>query len=504
MAQDLRVTVLDRVIGWISPGAGLRRMFDRMRLERAYEAASPRDPWKPRRAGASANADHLADAARVRVKARALVQNVPYINAGLGAHVANVVGTGIVPRATGRQADAMNALWQEWVKVADADGYLDYYGLQAKAVRAAYQDGEVLVRLRPRYSTDGLPIPLQLQVLEIDWLDTGRVSGANAGNEIVNGIEFDGVGRVVAYWLWDTHPGDVTLRKGSRTQSRRIPADQIIHLFNPERPGQSRGMSRLAPVITRARDLQLYEDAEIARKNLEARTSVLASGDPSAMANPSVYGGDQGDPAENARKTGDLGQLASGGITMLPPGVNLTVVEPKPAGGHVEYVKLQLHIIAVGAGWTYEMMTGDMKEVNFSSARVRQNDYRRGVEQEQWLWFIPMFCDRVWREVWRHAELGGKLAKPDYRVEHATPKWEYVNPKEDVASDIEAVFGGGLMSWSESVRRRGYDPVKVRAELKADFDALKEDGVLDILMLFRKGRQVDEPQQPAQPPAKPK
>lgn len=498
MAQDIRATVLDRFIGWLSPGAGLRRMFDRMRLERAYEAASPRDPWKPRRAGASPNADHLADAGRVRAKARSLVQNVPYIAAGLSAHVANVVGTGIVPRATGRQADIINTLWQEWVKVADADGYLNYYGLQAKAERAVEQDGEVLIRLRWRHLSDGLPVPLQLQVLEIDWLDTGRVSGASGGNEIVNGIEYDRIGRIVAYWLWDAHPGDVTLRRGSRTQSRRIPADQIIHLFNPERPGQSRGMSRLAPVITKARDLQLYEDAELARKNLEARLSVLASGDVSAMANPIEYG-EKADP-DKAAKIGDLGQLASGGITQLPPGANLTVVEPKPAGGHVEYVKLELHLIAVGAGWTYEMMTGDMTEVNFSSARVRQNDYRRQVEQQQWLWFIPMLCDRVWREFNRAAELAGKISKPDYRVEHATPKWEYVNPKEDVASDIEAVFGGGFMSWSECVRRRGYDPAKVREEIKTDLDALKESGVLDILMLFRKGRQVDEPAAaPAQP-----
>jgi hypothetical protein len=65
--------LLDRIVGWVSPQAGITRHFARRRLQRAYEAASPRDLWRPRRAGASANADHQADAKTLRNKARVLV-----------------------------------------------------------------------------------------------------------------------------------------------------------------------------------------------------------------------------------------------------------------------------------------------------------------------------------------------------------------------------------------------------------------------------------------------
>ena len=58
--------LVDRFVGWLSPQAGLTRHFARQRLARAYEAASPRDSWRPRRAGASANADHSADSATLR------------------------------------------------------------------------------------------------------------------------------------------------------------------------------------------------------------------------------------------------------------------------------------------------------------------------------------------------------------------------------------------------------------------------------------------------------
>ena len=140
--------LFDRLIGVFNPVAGLRRHTARELLQRAYEGASRRDGWKPKRAGASANTDHAMDANELRVRARALVQNVPYIARGLGSLVANVIGTGIVPRSLNQQAAKIDAIWDEWAKVADADGRLDLYGLQAAAYRAMEQDGEVLIRLR--------------------------------------------------------------------------------------------------------------------------------------------------------------------------------------------------------------------------------------------------------------------------------------------------------------------------------------------------------------------
>lgn len=475
---------LDRLIAWISPRAGLYRHFARERLARAYEAASPRDKWKPRRSGASPAADHMADAATIRSKAHALVQNVPYVRAGLDALVAHTVGSGIVPRSLAvAQADVLDTLWVRWITECDADARLNMYGLQAAAYRAMEQDGEVLIRLRARRPSDNLAVPLQLQMLEIDWLDSTR-TGASGGNAIVNGIEYDALGRAVAYYLWDQHPGDLGLLKGVRAQSRRIAADTVIHLFAPDRPGQGRGFSRLAPVIPRVRDLQLYEDAELARKNLETRLSVVASGDVSSMANPVSYGGTA--DTTTARTTGDLGELPSGGIIEVPPGVNTTIVAPHPAPGYVEYVKHEQHIIATALGVTYEMLTGDMKDTNFSSARVRQMDFRRQVEQRQWTLLIPNLCDRIWRAFVDAAALTGKVKRTDYAVDYSTPKWDYVNPEQDVRAD-QASIGAGLMTISEGLRRRGYNPEQVFAELRNDFERLKSDGTLDVLLFMQKG-----------------
>lgn len=483
----MRHNILDRAIGWIWPRAGLARHFDRQRLTRAYDAASPRDLWKPRRGSASANADHQADATKLREKSRALRQNVAYVASAFEGLSSHTVGTGIVPRSTGREAELVNKTLTEWMAICDADGRFDFNGLVNAAYLAMEGDGEVLVRLRPRLASDGLPVPLQLQLLEIDWIDSTRTQAIGA-NRVINGIEYDYLGRVVAYWLWENHPGDVNSFSALRTQSRRIDAAQIIHLYRPERPGQGRGFPRISPVIGRIRDLQLYEDAELARKNLETRLSVLYSGDPAAIGNPAA-GSLNTDPAAIAQ-TGMLGDLPSGSINSLPAGSEITVVEPKPAGGYVEYVSQQLHMIAAGIGVPYEMMTGDLSGVNFSSARVRRLDFRRSVEAMQSVILVPRLIIPIFKAFVDAGVLGGQFRVRDYSMDYSTPKWDYVNPQQDVQADIDLV-SVGLSSISELLRQRGYDPDTVFAEIASDFDKLKKLGVMDILLFKETSKPAD-------------
>ena len=470
-------TWLDRTIGWIAPRAGLRRASARDMLARAYEGASRTDGWRPRRAGASARADDLADARELRHRARALVANVPYIAQAVNVMVSCTVGTGIVPRWVG-DADGQTARrWSAWVRVADYDGLLDLYGLQAKAWGAMKVDGEVLVRLRER-RTGPATVPLQLQLLEIDWLDVER-NEVRGNSEVIAGIEYDGQGRRAAYWLHERHPGDVGLR-AKLSESQRVPADQIIHLFNPARPGQQAGISVLAPVIPSVRDLQVYEDAEQARKNLEARMGVIGEWDESLLDGVTipedVKAGQGGKPA-----TLDLGEMAGGGIFNLPPGMrNPTFVQPTAAPGYVDYVKHRQKVVAAGMGVPYEFMTGDMSEVNFSSSRVRTNQYKRDVEREQWTLLVPMLCEPVAARWLALLGLAGPQAGQGIYPDWTTPKWASVNPVQDVAADLSEIKGG-LCSISEKIRQRGYDPELVFSELKSDLQRLNADGTLPLL-----------------------
>lgn len=475
--------LLDRFIGYLNPRLGLQRHHLRAALSRAYEGALKTDGWRPRRPGASANADHAIDAAELRTRSRSLVQNVPYVAQGLRSLVAQTIGGGIEPNWSGVHGDKLNTLWARWVNECDADDRQNYYGMQASAYRAMEQDGEVLIRLRWRRPTDGLAVPLQLQLLEIDWLDSSKTGAGSArGNSITNGIERDSLGRLVGYWLYDQHPGDAQTgwRGWSRSagSSRLVPADQIIHLHTVERPGQGRGFPRVAPIIARVRDLQVYEDSERARKNLESRLAVLASGDLSQFESAPIVS------ADAPRDQRDMGPLAGGQLIQLPPGMTTTVVEPKAPPGYVDTVKWEMHLLAAGFGVPYEMMTGDMVEVNFTSARVRLQDFRREVEMMQWTHLVPRLCVRVCRAFERAAILAGSVPDVPFPLDHSTPKWDYVNPEQEVQADL-AEISGGLSSISEKLRRRGYKPDQVFAELASDIEKLRDLGLFDALAVMR-------------------
>lgn len=477
----------DRLIGVVSPDIGLRRHRSRELLERAYEGASKRDGWRPKRPGASANTDHAADAKTLRIRARSLRQNSPHVAQAMRALVAAVIGTGIVPRWTGESAEVFNNAWDEMAGSLDADGKLDIYGLMALAYDTCEQDGEVLIRIRHRRLTDGLLVPIQFQVLEIDWLDSAKM-GRNGSNVIINGIEYDIFGKVAGYWMFDMHPGEQVGFLRARQASRFVPAASIIHLYRFERPGQGRGFTRLAPVIALVRDTQLYKDAELQRKNLETRLSVLVTGDPSQLAAPPNLRDTAGSGAAESR---DLGPLASGSMMQLPTGTNVTVVAPHAAPGYPEYMKLNAHEVAAGIGVPYESMTGDMAEVNFSSARIRQIDFRRECEMTQWHMAIPRLLAPMCRAFADAMALANLVKRASYALAYSPPKWEYVNPADDVKAALSEV-SGGLSSISEHLRRRGYKPDEVFAEIASDFDKLRKAGVLDVLLMLQKGRQMGD------------
>ena len=207
-------------------------------------------------------------------RSRYLATNNPYASAAKDAFIAAFVGTGIKPSSLAEKADAKKAiakLFKRWTDEADADGLTDFYGMQATIAAEMFEAGECFVRLRPRLKSDGLSVPLQLQLLPSELLPTDHNEVLGAGRRIECGIEFDAIGRRVAYWFLREHPGEqIGFKNLGSQQKTRVPADEILHLYRPIRAGQIRGVPHtIAGIITLAM-IDLYDDAELERKRTAA------------------------------------------------------------------------------------------------------------------------------------------------------------------------------------------------------------------------------------------
>lgn len=473
------MSALDSLIGFISPSAQLKRSRARAAaslLERSYDGAKTgrrTSGWTT--GGTSANAEISPAITLLRNRSRDLVRNNPYAAKAINALVSNAIGIGITPTLSNGQE-----LWAKWATECDADGQLDLYGLQMLAARTMRESGECLIRLRARLPSDGLSVPLQIQVLEPDYLDSTRFETLPNGGWIQHGIEYDAIGRRAAYWLYKQHPGEMSPASSGIT-STRVQASDILHLYEKTRPGQSRGVPVLAPSMLKMRDLDDYEEAELVRKGIEACFA--------AFVTTEEDGRSLGEQSAEDGSSRRLENLSAGMIQYLKPGESVSFGAPGAVQGYNEYIRTQLHAIAAGAGITYEQLTGDLSQVNYSSIRAGTLEFRRMVEQWQWLTFIPMFCQPLMKSWLSAAVLAGKLKNTDVTINWTTTRFDWVDPVRDVTGELMEI-AAGLKPWSEAVRGRGYDPKANIAEIAADQQAFAGAGIkiqIDTLLALGLG-----------------
>lgn len=472
----IRRSLPDRIVGWLSPKGGVERLRYRAILERAserlaYEAASKgrrTDGW--RTSGTSANAEIRVSLAVMRARSRALVRDNPWASRAVAGITANVIGTGIVAKVVDDDptyAAKVQTLWEDWAQTpaCDADGEQDFYGLQSLVVRGLVEGGEQLVRRRWRRPEDGLPVPLQVQILEPDFLNSAKDQSAEAGTRTIQGVEFDLLGKRRAYWLFPEHPGELTaFGAGS---SKAVPASEILHVYRMDRAGQVRGVPWGSPTLLRLRDFDEYDDAQLFRQKLAACFGGVVNSDtiPQSPVDPETG------------KRDPLVSIEPGMIQYLEPGESITFADPPSVEGYADYSRVSLRAVAAGYGVPYELLTGDLSQVNFSSGRMGWLEFQRAIDQWRWLIVVTKLLDPVWAWFLEAAILAGKLNRPA-RVHWTPPRREMIDPKAETYADNEAVRAGRT-TLSELIRRDGNDPEQVFEELARERQRLRE---LDLVV----------------------
>lgn len=461
---------LDRLIGAVNPQAGAARLRARSQmavygkaLSRSYEAAKTNRRTRNWLAPAtSANAEIGPALNTLRQRSRDLVRNNPWASKAVRVITAATVGTGILcqPRTGNKTLNKKLAkAWADWRPIANIEGAPGLEGLQALAMRTIVESGEVLVRRIKLTSAEaGDGVPLRIQLLEPDHIDSSRNQVQPNGNHVLFGIERDPQGRRVAYWLWNQHPGDPATLAQPLTSARHDAAD-IIHCFDRQRIGQLRGVPWLAPVTLDLQGLGELNESELVRRQVEASMAAFVTQADDGDRNPITTT----ETDEDGKRISTFGP---GMVAYLKPGEDIKFNSPSAGGGFAEATRQWLRAIAAGTGVTYEALTGDLSQVNYSSLRAGRLEFQRSIEAFQWQELVPNLCQGIYAWFVDAALLTQPGTRPVYGADWTCPRFDAVDPAKDYAALVLAIRAG-LISWDEAVAMMGYDPDEQIARIAA-------------------------------------
>ena len=428
----------------------------------------------------------LSNLSTLRDRSRQAVRNDGWAKGTIDKLVTNIVGTGIKPLSKAADPEfrrAVQALWFTWTDESDADNILDFYGQQQQAVRAWLEAGEVFVRLRERLPEDGLSVPLQVQVLEPELCPYTHNTTLPSGNRVRAGVEFDAIGRRVAYWFHPQRPGD--LQDWDESQLRRVPAEFVLHIFDPLRPGQIRGLPLLTQALVRLWELDKFDDATLLRQQL----ANLFAG---FVRRPAVDGADLHpltgmEPDTTTTDGRPVLSLEPGIFQELGPGEEVQFSDPPNADPqYPSYMKQQLLSVSAATGVPYEVLTGDMTGLNDRVMRVVLHEFRRQIQGRQHHVVAYQLCRPVWAAWLDRVVLSGALGVPAaaYRrdpqpwaaVKWMPQGWPYIHPVQDVQA-AQAAIKAGFTSRAAVVSEQGEDAEVIDAEQAQDNRRAAEFGL---------------------------
>lgn len=397
---------------------------------------------------------------------------------------------------------AMVELWQDHEPDLVAGGIVGGYGLFFMVVMARMTSGECFIRRRPRFVSDGLVIPLQVQILESDFCPYWYNTVATNGNPIVNGIEYDKIGNRAAYWMYQQHPQELNLLANSDVTLSRIPASEIIHHFIPDlgRVGQQRGVPNGVQSLVPLRVWAQYDDNEAEKAASQAGyTAFVRRSTPSPEQLEQMANLEQAKARAGSVTNVDLKPDTNGvGAVSLEPNTVQLLADDEDmifaptynsTGGDSFSYRAALRS-AAGLGVSHSAMTGDWSKTNDRVLRFSANADRRIIKQRQALFTIPQVCQGIWSWLVDASVLNGLVPVENYaknkrkykRCEWITDAWEYIHPVQDVQSKI-LLKDNGYIDRDTQIRERNGDPVKIDNARAKSMQREKELG-LDVISLM--------------------
>jgi lambda family phage portal protein len=479
---------IDRIVNYFDPVRGARRIRARSfnALSGSFTGASRTrralKEWRTQ--SADADADILYDLPLLRERSRDLIRNAPIAVGAIGTSLANVVGTGLKLQSridteflglSDEDADAWEdhteREWRLWSESQECDisRILNFHGLQTLAFRQTLENGDVFALL-PRIVRSGSPYLLKIQLVEAD-----RVCNEDWGSDsktLVAGVEKDpNTGAPIAYHVMNQHPGLTRfLKKGGGTWTV-VPAfgektglRNVLHLYEMTRPGQTRGVPFLAPVMETLKQLDRYTEAELMAAVVSGLFTVFLQSESGALDFDVTSG--MGVETQATATDDDL-KLGNGAIVGLKKNETISTANPgRPNAAFDPFVKSILEQIGAALGIPFEVLIRHFQS-SYSASRAALLEAWRFFRSRR-VWLVSTFCQPIY-EIWLYEGVAsGRIAAPGFFADPLVAKaysgaeWigdspSFIDPSKDISAAKERLDAGISTLDSETTLLTGGD-----------------------------------------------
>lgn len=431
------VTIADEVVNFFDPIKGAARYQQRMRMAimGGYTGAD-----RTRRANQSgrvperdADSAIIPDLSTLREESQHMLRNNAIAGGAIKTNITKVVGTGLKVKAqldrdllkmSPEQADAWERAAEREFKLAtetreiDAERELPFSLMQGLVFLKTLEDGDVLVNM-PRFKRAGSPYSLKLQLIESARLCNPENKAATA--RLTAGVEKDQYGAPVAYHVLNQHPGSALRHRLGDTKLSWT----RLEAFNPTgaplallikdkaRPGQTRGVPYLAPVVELIKQLGRYTDAEVMAAVVSGMLTVFVtndSGNPQLGPAPTIDN-PTGDASLQVDTTGM--ELGYGSVIGLLPGEKVETVNPgRPNPAFDPFVTSILRQIGLALEIPFELLVKHFTS-SYSAARAALEEAWDYFQRRRH-WLVSVFCQPVYEAIITEAVIRGRLQAPGF------------------------------------------------------------------------------------------
>lgn len=445
--------------------------------------------------GGSAKEDIEDNIDVLRQRSRDAYMGIPTASAALKTMRTNVIAGGLMPAPqidaeflgiSDEQAENLQtqiirefSLWAD-TPICDAERVDNFYKLQQLTFLSYLMNGDAIVLL-PVKEAAGQPYSLRVRLIEADRICspdgydrlTPCTVYGHSVEQIVQGVETDRDGMVVAYWICNRHPlsSNATIQPGQMEWTRVVAYSErtgrrnVLHVMNRERAGQRRGVPILAPVLEALKQLGRYTDAEITAAVLSAMFTVFVKSETASDGRP--FG--EMLPPDMLIDAADQSsiELGPGAIVSLNPGEGVEFADPKhPSAGYDAFTNATIRMIGAALEIPPEVLLKQFS-TSYSAARGALNEFWRACAMQR-DWFTDDFCTPIYQEWFAEAVARGRINAPGFFDDPAIRKaymacdWNgpartNLNPVQEVDAAVKRVDAGFSTAQEETASMTGGD-----------------------------------------------